>query len=574
MRKYLPIISLIVLLTILIPVSLVSAAYNYSYEIRVFNNSTTSYPDGLPVLITLNNSQLNAYGYIGADGLDTEVQEGAASRDFMVDTAFLGVFIPSFLDSQTRFLNYRLGNTPEQTTFPVVTGLGGNVTFSDNETLELGDNFTVSQRLWVDTSAGTEKYLVYKSGAFETSVSDEGNITSTVWNETETTQEAGVSEKNMYASGDFRDGQRIDSFSGIITSASFKLRKSGSPTGTGTATVRSVSPDAILGTLGTIDVSTISASLTWYKFDAASVEVLTATDVRILFEYSDGTAAHYVKFSYDGSDTIGGVFTSYDPTVWTDTAGSDSNIRYEEDVWVSVTAGGVTDGLRSVNTTADGTDLKIYVDGVEKDSEGLSGLSVLNQSGGWTLASNNTASYLEYMSLSVNGTQQLWFEPNTMIAGTFLTDRAGGDNNGTIAWGVNPSSVEVTIGGLTSSVSAVSSVVVNETAPELLEAPPTIEYFPDPADVELTTMPMYDSVVEFSDAIGAPVRVGYVLLMWLTCMVVGIAGLVAIGSGWGFVAGYGFGNALALGTPVWPQFLPIAGAFVVILGLFVWGRVR
>ncbi|KKM76559.1 hypothetical protein LCGC14_1378880, partial [marine sediment metagenome] len=219
-------------------------------------------------------------------------------------------------------------------------------------------------------------------------------------------------------------------------------------------------------------------------------------------------------------------------------------------------------------------ELQIIIDGVVEAATVSNNMTVLNNSNDWTFMENDSISYMDYLKISINGTQQLWFEPNTMVAGSILTDRQGGDHNGTINWGVNPSNIEITVGGLTASVSTVSTVVVNETAPELLGTPPSIIYIPDPTDAELTGMPQYDSMVRFADSIGAPVRVAYVLVIFLVAMAMGVAGLVAVSSGWGFAAGYGFVNALALGTPVWPQFLPIAGLFIVVLGFFLWSRVR
>ena len=119
MKRFLPTICLILLLvTILVPAGIALASYNYSESVQVFNNSTIDYSNGLPVLVSLNSSQLYDYGYIDADGLDTDLQEGATSRTFMVDSVRLGIFLPSFLGGQVRHASYRMGDVPGQTTFP------------------------------------------------------------------------------------------------------------------------------------------------------------------------------------------------------------------------------------------------------------------------------------------------------------------------------------------------------------------------------------------------------------------------------------------------------------------------
>ena len=107
-------------------------------------------------------------------------------------------------------------------------------------------------------------------------------------------------------------------------------------------------------------------------------------------------------------------------------------------------------------------------------------------------------------------------------------------------------------------------------APALLPAFPQDEQIPAPSDVELVDMPQYAAMCTFADSMGMPVRAAYVITIWITCIVMGVAGTVAFGSVWGFIGGYGFGSALALGTPVWPQMLVVTVVFIVILGVFLW----
>ena len=177
MRKYLPLISLIVLIGLLLPCIVMAASYTYYVPITVFNNSTNDLSN-LPVLVTMNNTQLAELGYINSSGLDTNIQEGATDRGYMVGDSRLGLFIPSILGNQKRTYNYRLGYSPEQSGFPVIVGVSGNITVDDDATLELGNNFTIEQKGWFDTSAGADKNLVYKQDAFRTYVSAGGSITS------------------------------------------------------------------------------------------------------------------------------------------------------------------------------------------------------------------------------------------------------------------------------------------------------------------------------------------------------------------------------------------------------------
>ena len=179
MKKHIALVSLIAILFLLLS-SFTALADTYSsyMTIQVYNSSTTAYTN-TSVLAAINNTQLYSAGYIDSDGLDTNLQEGATNRVFMVSPSKLALF-SSFEAGQKRTYYYRLNNSPAQTSFPVITGVGGNVTVNDASSLEPGDNFTIEQKGYVDTSAGSNKNLVYKQDAFVTYVSSAGSITSAI----------------------------------------------------------------------------------------------------------------------------------------------------------------------------------------------------------------------------------------------------------------------------------------------------------------------------------------------------------------------------------------------------------
>ena len=82
----------------------------------------------------------------------------------------------------------------------------------------------------------------------------------------------------------------------------------------------------------------------------------------------------------------------------------------------------------------------------------LGGASVPNNANNWTLLQNNVMPYADYITMTIGGTQQVWYQPTSMILGTVLPDRATATvNNGTFVWGSNPTGVAVTLGSFTSS---------------------------------------------------------------------------------------------------------------------------
>ncbi len=60
----------------------------------------------------------------------------------------------------------------------------------------------------------------------------------------------------------------------------------------------------------------------------------------------------------------------------------------------------------------------------------------------------------------------LWFQPNTIISGTTMIDRAG-SNDGTITWGSNPSGVDVSVGALLPETQSTATVDVESETPVL-----------------------------------------------------------------------------------------------------------
>jgi hypothetical protein len=109
------------------------------------------------------------------------------------------------------------------------------------------------------------------------------------------------------STGTQRGGERFNDWpASIIHSVSFKLWKSGSPTGWGYAVVRNVSDDEILGYLGSIDVATLTTSPTWYTFNMYDAEVSGARDIRVLFEYGGGSGATHVHVATHNGDVYGG----------------------------------------------------------------------------------------------------------------------------------------------------------------------------------------------------------------------------------------------------------------------------
>ena len=108
------------------------------------------------------------------------------------------------------------------------------------------------------------------------------------------------------------------------------------------------------------------------------------------------------------------------------------------------------------------------------------GNSVPNTDADWALMQNNVMPYSDNTSISVNGTLQMWFRPNDIIAGTTLPDRQGGDNPGTFVWGSNPDGVSVAMGGLVSSAQPSPGVTADDPTPDILPGVEVTDWYIEP----------------------------------------------------------------------------------------------
>lgn len=122
----------------------------------------------------------------------------------------------------------------------------------------------------------------------------------------------------LYNGSNTREGMRYNSFPvTTIYGATFRLHKSGSPTGSAYVRVRKVSDDSIIGTLGSIDVSTLTGTSTWTLF-ASPIDNTTSQDIRICVEYTGGDSENNITVGYGTtSDTT---LRAYYSGSWTDSS--------------------------------------------------------------------------------------------------------------------------------------------------------------------------------------------------------------------------------------------------------------
>lgn len=382
---------ILVVLALLLAVPVLAQGL-YRSEIVVTDSSGADRV-GVPVLVPFNVTQAVSFGYLSSSGLDSRLFEGTTERRYMVASDKVGILVPSLLVNQERTYRFETGYSPPNTSFGFIPGTGGYVTVADVAALELGNNFTIEQKGWVDTGAGTGKNTVYKGGAFGTYISGSGNITSGIF--------SASSWGDVY-SGGYSNNVWIEQ----------------------TYSQRFVSQVRVRFSRSGLSVTRVYVKEVQVWNDDTSAWVTSGVN------WSDGNTATYYDYYYDDSGlenppVYGDFIATTIPTA------KSSKLRYylqsvsggsSMDIDVlgstvakSVTATGVSSGEHTVKTTADGTNLKIYIDDVEKDSVALSGASVPDNSNNWVLMQNNVMSYLEYYKHTVGGTLIAWYQPNTII---------------------------------------------------------------------------------------------------------------------------------------------------------------
>jgi len=334
-------------------------AATYTCAITVTNTGATSYTQ-YPFILPIDNGYLANQSYITSTGLDVKVNNNGADIPTALATDRTN-FSTELASGQSIQPSMTFGNTA-LTSMPIIMGGSGYASYADNAALEDADNFSHSWiDTYVDTSSGSNKFLLNKSNAItvDAGTSTSGKVTANIYSTL--SQDTGSYVQAVYggAGAYQRSGQKFTIWSaGIIGGISIPVSKTGSPTGTASVTVRSVSDDTLLGTLGTFDVSTVSgASVTVSN----PVIVPTAQSIYILVEYSGGNVSNCINLTLvTPSAYANGNAVVYNGA-YTDYAGHD--LRWTDLSYPVVTTNTtVASGEHDVQVQADGAVLELDID--------------------------------------------------------------------------------------------------------------------------------------------------------------------------------------------------------------------
>jgi len=372
-------------------------------------------------------------GFFGTGANTTRVQTlGGLDKPHMVTNNRTLTAIPVPANSQSNL--YFVTGESEQA-MSIITGNGGYVTTSDNSNLELGDNFTLTYTGWVNTTLGSSLNATPAS----TLLSENGTV---LWNAAQLvdgnvatqgfhTDTTGIGSWVLIDYGpDWRALTKWEYYVGAAADATWNIQYSADNATWGTAYVG-------------LDVAPGGAgwkTATWASVGTYQYWRSLKTDVAVA---GDG----HMELQTEGYST-GGILVEKPGAFVLYNSGSGNVTTQIIGTSMNVTATGVSVSAPRIVVSANTTTLAISINGTVIDTVTLSA-NVTNNANNWVFLSG--IPYASNITLSVNGTQQLWYQPIVMISGDVLPDRAGGDNNGTITWGTNPTGVSVSVGTMTSS---------------------------------------------------------------------------------------------------------------------------
>ncbi len=456
-----------VIASVLLPVTaLASVITNAQYLgiVRVTNNSTLA--SGVSVPFSQNTTQLVSLGYVSSNLSNSAIRSSAGADIAYMPAPPNATSWPLFVDSigaatSSDYSLYLGGNISMASKIRYFPGSAG-MAVPDNATLEPGANFSISLSGWVDTTAPS-----YSIGDFTgyTEV-DTGNFITEDLAGLKARAIAATSQTDAYLYRDYGAGY----FNAL--NVNFEIFTAGDAATDGRGgiafanTVNDISGFAatdlvVLSTPGsatTIDIRLVRGNFVAFDLTAAISSNLTyyltltraaANDTANLYIYSEASRTTLID-----TLTIAGVgvgttwrygygFVNYNSGIaarlWTGfiqnstsgvtlaNKGGVLNVySYNGGIAVQVQSSNVSATVssseRTINVSSNSTSLGIYVDAALQMTAPM--VIIPNNASNWILVPNRMP-YMEYASISVNGTQRGYW--NWEYGATFSDDSGNGN---------------------------------------------------------------------------------------------------------------------------------------------------
>lgn len=510
--------SLLIALTATFIIGNVALADSWiTYYPIYFTDNTSTTREYYPVVIGVSGQTLVDSNDIDSDGLNTDMKYNTVSSEYMMSTTNITAILPSLPASGTALLRLYTGYSPDQTNFPIIVGDGGYGTITDHASIELADNFTITFNGYIDTTSGASKYILQKTDAIEIYVDNttSGKIIASMLGFTEQLLPTGAGDATQLNPSAGANWDCVNENYATPNDANYvydnpvawqyDYYQLADPSFSSNATVNTVTsyircdgnPSANLearavirlsgaNTLGTVRLSTGAFATYSEVLAKPGGGDWTTTDIQDL----------------QGGCAVRNTTTGIDVTV----SQISDVIAYE----LSVNATGVSSGEHEISVSANTTHFWIAIDGsTEGIIELLNGESVVNNASNYVCFQNESMPYADNMTITIDGTQQAWYEPNTMLTGGTVPDRTN-SNDMVITFGTN-TGVEIHYGEPES--------YEDTEASEIIEVGMVVDPVPMPEHWYNTTsdisgVPMYAFMSQQATAIGMDVRKLYGIIIF------------------------------------------------------------
>lgn len=490
----------------------------------VISNNSSSNQSNASVVFTANTAAMISAGFLNSSANNSAVRNQAGS-----DIAFMPgtgsnpwcVWAGDMTAYQTVTETLYTGNVTggKLSYFPAASGME----VSDNASLELGDNFTISYDAYIETTAGASKYIINKSDALSVYVSDNvsGNITASIWGGWQSP--TGGSGSNWSNVSNAYDG------------------------GTGTYASDTYNT-AVVGWGSFVTFTGLSISGNSVRYYPGSGAPVDQIDIDV---YKDGGWVDV----YEGSFTA----TSWNTKTFTAGTVTQARVRYHFTSWpytmyfyelgVGANSGstttcsitGVPSGEYTLLAYADGINLYLDIPSTAyTNSVALSGASVPDNNNNWQIGNSSTTPYIESVSFTVGSTLKGSWQ---WEYGTLFYDQSGNGNTAiptfrTTSSGADVSASLASILPVTEAKASVSTVAGSEPWSGAPPKPPGLTT--PTGDISLFFAPMINAIIT-----DTPTRI--LFWYWSAFAVISLGGLLAIRFGKSIVLKAFVMGALILG---------------------------
>lgn len=406
----------------------------YKGDVTITNASTLASMVSVP--FTLSTPSLVTNGYIEADCLNTSMQINGTDVAYMPGySANPWIVYVSSIANGSNIVSKLYTGGPDMGGKIRYFPAAGGMTTADSATLEFGADFAHEVKAYFTGATGT----VYNKGT----AYYESFVEANKFFAYKALSVAGYTPNTTFVelgNGTYtRTGENIGTLaSGNYVKVTLELSKTGNPTGTLSVVMRKTADDSLIGTFGTIDVSTIAGARTTYTF-WGYVNNPVNQNVRILAEYSGGNAGNYILTYYDNySMNDGNNVCYYSGGAYTD--GLDT-MDYGFSYYNSTIFGYATipAGEHTYKCYIDGANFKVDLDGVNSSTTAFTG-SIADNANDHTYFTASNVPYMEYTKTWIGGVlqQHVYWE-----YGATFNDASAGNHDATPTFRTTSSDADV-----------------------------------------------------------------------------------------------------------------------------------